>query len=132
MNNRPLSILALTVFISSAFASIAVAQTSNPVLPGHPRVNQVDQRLETQENKINAGVASGAINAKQEARDIKREEKVSGELTADEARNGGNITKAEQFQMNRQLNNDGSKINKQLTKPVVSPSAGTLAPVSAQ
>ena len=56
------SVLALaTVLVSTG----AMAQAGNPTLPGHPRINQIDQRLENQQKRIESGVQDGQINAKQ-------------------------------------------------------------------
>ncbi len=117
-----------------AYASLALmlaspvavmAQTTTDV-PGHPRVNEVDQRLDNQQKRIDNGVASGTINAKQEARDQATDAKVSQELSKDEAKNGGKITKAEQRRMNRQLTHNSKRIHHQKATPA----ALTPAPVT--
>jgi Skp family chaperone for outer membrane proteins len=111
-------------------AAPVMAQTATPTdtaVPGHPRVNEVDQRLENQQKRIDSGVSSGAINAKQEARDQKTDAKVSQELSADEAKNGGHITKAEQTKLNAQLDKDGKRIHAQKVKAGVTPVSAPVA-----
>ena len=104
------------ILIAGAFLALAttgaMAQTTQPD-PGHPRVNEVDQRLQNQQNRINAGTANDTMTQAQAAKDEARDAKVSSELSADEAKNNGHITKAEQAKMNRQLNRDSTKIHNQ-------------------
>ncbi len=108
-------------------AAPAMAQTTSadPTIPGHPRVNEVDQRLQNQQNRVDTGVANGQIGAKAEAHDDARDTKVSQELSADQAKNGGHITKAEQSKMNRQLNHNSAKIHKQRTKATTTTAPAT-------
>ncbi len=101
-------------------ASLSVLLAAAPVLaqdvPGHPRENEVNTRLQTQQNRISNGVADGQINARQAARDSARDAKVAREESRDEAKHEGHITKAEQAKMNRQLNNDSAHIHEQRDK----------------
>ena len=98
-----------------AVSSAAFAQ-STPV-DGHPRVNEVQQRLDAQQTRTDAGVASVTINAKQEARDNARDAKIAGQLSADEAKNGGHVTKAEQKHMNKELDRNSHDIKRQKEAP---------------
>src|ERR1700722_8156293 len=106
--NRIITSLAFAAFLGvGTFTSAgAMAQNVDAPVPGHPRVNEVDQRLQNQQNRIDNNVNNGKINAKQEMRDDKTDAKVSNELSADQAKNGGHITSAEQAKMNAQLNNN--------------------------
>lgn len=124
--------LAMTALLLSAVP--AFAQTAAPAAapvgdPGHPRINEIDQRLENQQQRIDAGVAKGQINANQAVRDEKTDAKVSQELSADEAKHKGHITKAEQRQMNRQLNRNSKRIHHQRVKgqKAAAPAATTPA-----
>jgi len=109
--------LALIALIAVA-APMAHAQDAAPVTtdPGHPRVNEVDQRLNDQQQRIDNGVKDGQINAKQAARDSARDAKVARQESRDEAKNGGHLTKAEQGKMNRELNKDSADIHNQRDK----------------
>jgi len=99
----------------AAFASTAaMAQTSTDV-PGHPRVNEVNQRLDNQQNRIQNGVADGQMNAKQAARDEKQDANIAQRESRDEAEHGGHLTKQEQKNLNKSLNHDSNRIHKQRT-----------------
>ena len=100
-----------------ALPGAAMAQTADAPVPDHPRVNEVDQRLQDQQNRVNNGVADGQINAGQAAHDDSRDAHVSQELNKDQAKDGGHITKAEQRKMNRQLNKNSKHIHHQRKKP---------------
>ena len=107
--------LILATSLLALAATNVYAQTA-PVA-GHPRENEVNQRLDNQEQRTDKGVASGTINAKQEARDNARDAKVSQEESADEAKNGGKLTKREQRKMNRQLDHNSTDIKAQKELP---------------
>ena len=96
----------------------AMAQTTPPQAndPGHPRVNEVNQRLDNQQTRIQNGVADGQINAKQEARDEKQDANIAQRESADQAKHGGHLTKAEQRNLNKSENQDSRRIHKQRTK----------------
>ena len=114
MNNRIVSSLVMAVIAGSGLVStLAFAQTSDDAATTHPRVNEVTQRLENQQKRVDAGVKDGQINATQAAHDEKRIDNVNNQLTKDEAKNGGHITKAEQKKMNRELNNNSKHIKHQ-------------------
>ena len=82
-------------------------------VPGHPRINEVDQRLIDQQRRENAGVAQGQIGAHGEARDASLDARVSRQLSRDEAAHGGHITKREDRQLNRELNRNSRRIYRQ-------------------
>ena len=111
MKNR---ILLVTASIFVLGSSAAFAQSSD--VPDHPRVNEVNQRLDNQQQRIDSGVQNGTLNAKQATNDEKRDAKVANELSNDEAKHNGHVTKAEQKKMNKQLNKNSHKIKKQETK----------------
>lgn len=103
-------------------ASLSVLLAGIPALalaqdvPGHPRENEVNSRLENQQDRISAGVADGQLNARQAARDSARDSRVAREESRDEARHNGHLTKAEQAKMNRQLNRNSADIHNQRDK----------------
>ncbi len=113
--------------VTFTLASLVAGMLATPVFaqetadPGHPRVNEVDQRLENQQNRIDNGVKDGQINGKELTRDEKRDEKVQQQLSADESKNGGHITKAEQRKLNRELNKNSRKIHKQRKDSTATP-----------
>lgn len=100
----------------AAFASAgAMAQTSSTDVPGHPRVNEVNQRLDNQQNRVQNGVADGQMNAKQAARDEKQDANIAQRESRDEAEHGGHLTKQEDKNLNKSLNHDSKRIHKQRT-----------------
>ena len=105
-----LTSVAMIALLTAGVSSIAQAQNTDP---NHPRVNEVDQRLQNQQNRTDAGVKNDQIGSKQEMRDNKRDAHVSRELSRDEAKNRGHITRGEQARMNRQLNRNSRDIHQQ-------------------
>jgi len=112
MKKSLLATIMITVVLVSGLYGAAKADD----VPGHPRINEIDQRLENQQSRIDAGVNRGQINAKQEARDNALDSKVAQQLSADEAKQGGRITKSEQRHLNRELNRNSARIYKQRHK----------------
>jgi hypothetical protein len=114
MNKPKLSLasLALTVLIGSG--GTAIAQTAAGVAdPGHPRINEVQQRIDNQENRVDRGISDGQINAKQAAHDDAKLSREQNSLNQDAAKNGGHITKAEQRNLNGRLNTGSRQIYRQ-------------------
>ncbi len=103
---------AAALIAGGAFAQNTVG-TPGTVDSGHPRVNEVDQRLDNQQNRIDAGVAQGTVTPKQAGRDEARDARIEQRAQADEAANGGKLTKAQQRRLNKGLNKDSSDIAKQ-------------------
>jgi len=114
---------ALIALVTAGLIGAAHAQTSAPNVPDHPRDNEVDQRLSNQQNRTDAGAQSGQVNAKQESRDTTRDSRVSGELSRDEAKDNGHITKAQKAHMNKQLSNNSKHIHNQRTDGSAKPAA---------
>jgi len=98
---------------AAAIASgVAMADDPQPV-PNHPRVNEVNKRLDNQQNRIQKGVADGQINAKQAARDEKQDSNIAQRESADEAKHNGHLTKGEQNRLNKSENHDSKRIHNQ-------------------
>jgi hypothetical protein len=108
MTNR-VTTIALGSLLALGIASSAMAQ---PV-PDHPRVNEVDRRLETQQGRINNGVARGQIAPGQAARDERLDARVGRQESRDEAMHGGHLTKREDRHLNRELNHNSRRIHAQ-------------------
>ena len=118
MKNFMTSRFSLIAFgMVAALASAgAMAQAANPQdIPGHPRVSEVNQRLENQQDRIQKGVADGQLNAKQAARDEKQDSNIAARESRDEAEHGGHLTKQEDKNLNKSLNHDSKRIHKQRT-----------------
>lgn len=99
--------------LSAAVSGAALAQSTPAPVPDHPRVNEINQRLDNQQNRIQAGVADGQLNAKQAARDEKHDANIAQRESVDEAKNGGHLTKGEQHRLNKSLNKNSRRIHKQ-------------------
>jgi hypothetical protein len=105
-------------FIAVLFGSLMllatpVAAPADEIVPGHPRVSEIDRRLQWQQNRTAAGVKDSQIGARQEARDARADSRVARQLSRDEAANGGHITKGEQHQLNHELNHNSGRIYRQ-------------------
>ena len=105
------SLIALLATGTLAVATGAAAQTT-PV-PDHPRVNEVNKRIDNQQQRIDKGVANGTITPKQAARDEKHDANIAQRASADEARHNGHLTKKETAHLNRAENRNSRHIRKQ-------------------
>ena len=99
--------------VAALTSSVASAQVNPIYIPGHGRINQVDQRLANQQNRIAAGIADGQINAQQAFRDERQDANIAAREMRDEAYHGGHLTAQEQQNLNRSLNNDSGRIHYQ-------------------
>jgi len=99
-------------FICAALISArSMAQTA-PV-PDHPRENEVNQRLDNQQARIDRGVANGTMTGQQAARDEKHDENIAQREAVDESKHNGHITKAEQNRLNKSENKNSKRIYRQ-------------------
>jgi len=110
------SLLGTILMTAVLVVGVSGAAMAEQYVPGHPRVNEINQRLENQQDRIDTGVKNGQINARQEARDDALDSKVARQLSADEAKHGGHINKCEQRQLNRELNRNSARIYRQRHK----------------
>ena len=93
--NKLLSAALLAAFVAPAFA-----QTATPV---------IHARQENQEKRIENGVNSGQMTAKETLNAEKRETKIQSDKQA--AKADGVVTKAEKRKLNRELNKSSRKIH---------------------
>ncbi len=110
----------LNKVLAVSATALLVAVLAGPVLaqedPGHPRVNEVQGRIDNQERRIDQGINKGQLTPGQAARDTRRDARVERQLKRDEAKHGGHITKAEQAKLNRELNHNSRDIHRQRNK----------------
>jgi hypothetical protein len=106
MNKNFTSFLAVAVLATGVVA----ASPSFAASCHHPRINHIEERLERQQNRIDAGVKQGTISAKQEARDVKIDERVDTQLENDEAKHDGHMTVKEENKLDKELNKDSKDI----------------------
>jgi hypothetical protein len=107
MTNKIANSLLVLAVGGLMFAGSAAAQTTTSgagpgvVDPGHPRVNEVNQREANQQKRIANGINNGSMNAQETANVERREASVQRQEQADMAKHNGHLTKAEQRQLNR-------------------------------
>jgi hypothetical protein len=101
--------LILAGFCGVLGSSLTLAQT----VPDHPRVNEVNQRLDNQQARINQGLANGTMTGKQAARDEAHDANIAKRESVDEAKHNGHLTKGEQQRLNKSLNKNSRHIYNQ-------------------
>jgi hypothetical protein len=118
MNRSKRTLITVSLIALIGAAGSAMAQTAPAVPdPGHPRVNEVQQRIDNQENRVDRGVSDGQINAKQAAHDDAKLSREQTSLNQDQAKDGGHITKGEQRNLNKRLNKGSRQIHRQRKTP---------------
>jgi hypothetical protein len=119
MNNTISKSLAVLAVGGLMFLGSAAAQQDNTsgagagqVDPGHPRVNQVNQRETNQQNRIANGVKNGQLTPGQTARLKRGEQRLQNNEKKDMAKDNGHLTKQDQRQLNREANRMSNRIYK--------------------
>jgi hypothetical protein len=98
---KSLTVLLIAAFLPAA-ASTAWGETKWE--KNHPRRDQVNDRLQNQNRRINKELKEGEIT-KQQANQLHRDDRQIRQEERDMAsQNGGHITKSEQKVLNQQLN----------------------------
>jgi hypothetical protein len=98
--------LITALVLAASGAAFAQAPAADPAAtPG------VDKRMANQQKRIDQGVASGQLNAKETNRLQKREAKLAADTTA--AKADGTVTAAERRKLHREANRDSKAIYKQ-------------------
>ena len=98
-----------SVCLTGLGTSLSMAQT----VPDHPRVNEVNQRLDNQQARINQGLANGAMTGKQAAHDEAHDANIAKRESVDEAKHNGHLTKGEQRRLNKSENKNSRRIYNQ-------------------
>jgi hypothetical protein len=102
--------LQIAVLCCAGFgSSLAMAQD----VPDHPRVNEVNQRLDNQQARINQGLANGTMTGQQAARDEAHDANIAKRESVDEAKHDGHLTKGEQNRLNKSENKNSRRIYRQ-------------------
>lgn len=107
--NIGLNLKAAILCCAGMVSSWAMAQD----VPDHPRVNEVNQRLDNQQARINQGLANGTMTGKEAARDESHDANIAKRESVDEAKHGGHLTKGEQNRLNRSENRNSRRIYRQ-------------------
>jgi hypothetical protein len=99
------------------FVGAAAAQQDNTsgagagqVDPGHPRVNQINQREQNQQDRIANGEKNDKLTPGQAANLEKGQQRLENNEKADMAKDNGHLTKKDQRQLNREANRQSKKI----------------------
>jgi hypothetical protein len=98
----------------SAFVG-AGAMAQNASMPSHPRVNEVNNRIDHQQARTQKGLANGTITGKQAASDERRDANIAQRASADEAKHGGHLTRREDRRLNHAENRNSRDIRRQRT-----------------
>jgi hypothetical protein len=119
MTNKISMSLAVLAVGGLMFVGSAAAQNSNTsgagagqVDPGHPRVNQVNQREQNQQNRIANGIKNDKLTPGQAANLEKGEKRLQNNEKRDMAKDNGHLTKQNQKQLNIEANHMSNKIYK--------------------
>ena len=115
VNFKTISAVACVTGLVLTGAGSVFAQPVTPD-PGHPRVNEVERRIDRQQARVDRGVSAGQINASQAARDDAKLGREQASLNKDMAGDNGHITRAEQRNLNRRLNRGSATIHHQRVK----------------
>lgn len=111
MNQRSIRVALLGLALCAGLSATAYADTPAP--SDHPRVDEVNQRLDNQQKRIDQGVANGTIAPKQQARDEKHLANIAKRESVDEAKHNGHLTKGEQRRLNHAENRNSRHIHRQ-------------------
>ena len=119
MTNKFSQSLAVLAVGGLMFLGSAAAQQDNTsgaghgkVDPGHPRVNQVNQREQNQQNRIGNGVKSGQLTPRETRRLERGERRLQNNEKKDMAKDNGHLTKQDQRQLNKEANHMSKRIYK--------------------
>lgn len=97
-----------TVLVLGSMLMPVAAFADNPKNPtdlkGHPRVNQVNQRVQNQHERIEQGVKNGTISKQQATQLHKERADIKTEEHAMRKADGGHLTKGDQKVLNQQMN----------------------------
>jgi uncharacterized lipoprotein YajG len=80
--------------------------------PNHPRVNQVNQREQNQQDRIANGIKNDKLTPGQTANLEKGQQRLQNNEKKDMAADNGHLTKKDQRQLNREANRQSKKIYK--------------------
>jgi hypothetical protein len=112
----------MKTIVAATFASlIAVSAFAQTTVPPAPNTNtpRIDKREARQDARIDQGVASGQLNAKETARLEKGEQRI--ENAEAKAKADGNVTKKERAKLTKMQNTESKRIYRQKHDKQVAP-----------
>lgn len=102
---------------ASAFAQSSTASGTNQSAagagvydPGHPRVNEVNQREQNEQNRIANGVHDGSLTPQEASRLEKNQANIQRHEQKMMARDGGHLTQQDQRRLNQAQNRQSHAI----------------------
>lgn len=101
--------------LSIALCSITFAQGPGPQktnIKKHPRVNQVNKRIDNQEKRIKTEVKEGDMNKTEAKQTRKNLSTINQEKKDMRKMDKGHLTKKDQKALNQQLNQNSKEIGK--------------------
>ena len=125
--------LLASVIAGGAMAQDATPPVATPSTPATPAMTRADKRADEvnarevkEQNRINKGVADGKLTPTEDTRVQGHLNKIEAKTTADEAKNGGGLTKKEAVKLNGRENKESKRIHKLKTNDKTAP----VAPVA--
>lgn len=92
----------------------AMAQTAPQTdVQGHPRINEVNNRLDNQQNRIDNGLKNGKMTQAQAQHDETHDANIARRESVDEAKHNGHLTRQEKRNLNRSENRNSRHIHRQ-------------------
>ena len=102
----------LLAALTLSVAGLTMAQTTPATAPKNPIATPgLDKREANQQKRIDQGVASGQLNAKETNRLDKREAKLNADEAA--AKADGKVTRKERMKLKHEANKDSKAIHRQ-------------------
>jgi hypothetical protein len=107
---KKLTLLTAAALVVSALglAVPVLAKDADPAKLGQPRVDQMERRLESQEQRIEQGVEDGTTTPQDAAKETKKLENVENQLETAKKKQIENTTKAQEHQMNKAVQQNGN------------------------
>ncbi len=105
------SFIVTTLALSISVLSFAQGPGHQPRhIPNHPRVNEVNSRIDNQERRINKERREGELTRAQAQADRSNLKAINQEKHDMRSTDGGHLTKADQRALNQQLNRNSRRI----------------------
>jgi hypothetical protein len=108
-----IALFGLLVGTAMVSGQVMAQTTPQTDVPGHPRVNEVNNRLNNQQNRIDNGLKNGTMTQGQAARDETHDANIARRESVDEAKHDGHLTKQEKKNLNHSENRNSRHIYKQ-------------------
>jgi hypothetical protein len=125
MMNRIALLSTALLAAGTLLCSPVFAQTLEP---GHPGLNEVNERLQHQETAIGDLETQGKLTTTQATQDLLNDQNMQTKVNTESANNGGRITVGELVQMNKAEDSNLNLMDKQ-DGSTIAPGSGTYQPM---